>query len=145
MVHCNHVRSVIVLHDKTFKLSAVWILRRHSRVKCFTHTLMKAELWEGKSWILRGKLKGLTVLRVLSARLMKSDASAKLAGLNLRVSWKSIWKLDEVFTTYVIRKLWESHSYGESWVQFAHKFWLEVASNSILLYLPWPPWAARRK
>jgi hypothetical protein len=64
-----------------------------------THTLLKVIMLESESLILRGKLKGLTVLRALSARLIKSDAPAKPAGSNLRVSWKSIWKLDDVFTT----------------------------------------------
>ena len=38
---------------------------------------------ESESLILEGKLKGLTVLRALSVRLIKSDAPAKLAGSNL--------------------------------------------------------------
>ncbi len=56
---------------------------------------------ESESLIIKGKLKGLTVLRALSIRLMKSDAPAKLTGSNLWVSRKSIWKLYEVFTTYI--------------------------------------------
>jgi len=38
---------------------------------------------ESESLIIRGKLKGLTVLRAFSVRLIKSDAPAKLAGSNL--------------------------------------------------------------
>ncbi len=86
MVHSNHDRRISVLHDKTFKLSTVRISRRRPTVMCLTHTLLKAELRESESYILMGKLKGSTVLRALSAHLMKSDVSAKLVGSNLRVS-----------------------------------------------------------
>jgi hypothetical protein len=49
MVHSNHGKRIIVLYDKTFKLSAVRISRWRSRVKCLTHTLLKAELRESES------------------------------------------------------------------------------------------------
>ncbi len=65
-----------------------------------THTLESRYAWE-RILIIWRKLKGLTVLRALSTRLIKSDAPAKLAGSNLWVSRKSIWKLYEVFTTYI--------------------------------------------
>jgi hypothetical protein len=42
----NTIRRVIVLHDKTYKLSVVRISCRRSRVKCLTHTLLKAVLRE---------------------------------------------------------------------------------------------------
>ncbi len=62
---------------------AIPISQRRSRVKCLTHTHLKVVRLESESLILRGKLKGLTVLRALSVRLIKSDALAKLAGSNL--------------------------------------------------------------
>ncbi len=81
---------------------AIPISRQGSRVKCSTHTLLRVVMLESESLIIRGKLKGLTALRALSVCLIKSDASAKLAGSNLWVSWKSIWKLYEVFTTFIL-------------------------------------------
>jgi len=78
---------------------AIPISQRRSRVKCLTHTLLRVVMFWERILIIRRKLKGLTVLRALSVRLIKSDAPAKLAGSNLWVSRKSIWKLYEVFTT----------------------------------------------
>jgi hypothetical protein len=49
MVPSNHGRRIIILHDKTFKLSVVRISCQRSRVKCLTHTLLKAELRESES------------------------------------------------------------------------------------------------
>ncbi len=83
-------------------LNLVWFESRENTQECGinTHTLLKVEL-ESESYTLKGKLKDWTVLRVLSACLIKSDVLAKPVGSNLRVSWKSIWKLYEVFTTYI--------------------------------------------
>ncbi len=110
---------------------AIPISQRRSRVKCLTHTLLRVVMFESESWILRGKLKGLTVLRALSDRLIKSDVSAKLAGSNLTVSWKSIWKLDDVFTTYIILKILKLR------INFFQKFTLRFpACNSIIKLAP---------
>jgi len=75
------VSSFYMMEHLNFRV--ILISRRRSRVKCLTHTLLKVVMFESESLIIRGKLKGLTVLRALSVRLIKSDAPAKLIGSNL--------------------------------------------------------------
>ena len=95
--------SIYMMEHLNFR--AIPISQRRSRVKCLTHTLLRVVMLESESLIIRGKLKGLTVLRALSARLMKSDISASLVGLNLRVSCKSRRKLYKVFKTNVYENI----------------------------------------
>ncbi len=50
MVHSNHVRSIIVLHDETFKLSRDSNLATTLKGEVLdTHTHLRAELRESES------------------------------------------------------------------------------------------------